>query len=81
MGMLSSVKDHRSREERIVSRLAGRGNSRAEVESVVAARATALQGATLAPRHVVVAARIVPDLASRTRRDLEHAGVVILADA
>ena len=81
MGMLSSVEDHRSLEERIVSRLAGRGNSCAEVESVVAARATTLQGATLAPRQVVVAARIVPDLASCTRRDLEHAGVVILADA
>ncbi|HEX6534086.1 MAG TPA: hypothetical protein VF041_05790 [Gemmatimonadaceae bacterium] len=80
MGMLSSVDGRRSHEERVVSRLAGQGNSTAEVEGAVAARAAAPRGAALAPRLVVVA-RSVPDLASRTRRDVEHAGVVILADA
>jgi hypothetical protein len=78
MGMLSSADVRRSLVERIASRLAGQGISRGEVESAVARVATALADAALAPRLLVaVAARSVPDLASRLQRDLEHAGVVI----
>jgi hypothetical protein len=71
--------------EAVMSRVAGRGISRQTVDQAVGRVLDALAAAQRAPEaassagSVVAAltARSVPDLASRVRRDLEGAGIVI----